>query len=116
MKIFQVNKETGRKMTAFDSNFILSHITQTEKAARIVCMHLEENGVIGYHQAAMPQLLLIISGESFVRGNDDEYLKVHHGDAVFWEKDEWHETKTKTGLTAIVIESDELNTSALMLK
>jgi hypothetical protein len=28
---------------------------------------------------------------------------------VFWEKDEWHETKSDNGLTAIVIESKELN-------
>lgn len=32
----------------------------------------------------------------------------------FGEKDEWHETKTDAGLTAIVIESEELDTSSLM--
>lgn len=46
--------------------------------------------------------------EGFVRNEKDEYFKVVSGDAVFWEKDEWHETKTGIGLTAIVIESEEL--------
>lgn len=77
-------------------------------------MHLEENGLIGYHQAVVPQLLLVVHGEGWVRGETDEYIKVHSGEAVFWDKDEWHETKTDTGLTAIVIESEELTTSLLI--
>jgi quercetin dioxygenase-like cupin family protein len=46
-----------------------------------------------------------MNGEGYVRGEKEEYIKVQSGDAVFWEKDEWHETKIGTGLTAIVIES-----------
>lgn len=67
----------------------------------VVCNY--PGGVIGYHQAVAPQLLLI-----------DEYFKVQTGDAVFWTKDEWHETKTDGGLTAIVIESEELDPSIYM--
>ena len=44
----------------------------------------------------------------------EEYFKVEAGDAVFWEIDEWHETKTDVGLTAIVIESEELNPASFM--
>ena len=55
-----------------------------------------------------------MNGEGTVRGEKEEYFKVQPGDAVFWEKDEWHETKTETGLTAIVIESEELNPSMFM--
>ncbi|WP_449444535.1 cupin, partial [Ureibacillus acetophenoni] len=85
-----------------------------EKVTNIGCMYLEENGIIGYHQAVVPQLLLIMNGEGFVRGESEEYFKVQPGDAVFWEKDEWHETKTDKGLTAIVIESEELNLERFM--
>lgn len=113
MKIYQFTKEAGKKITKFDSDFVMSRITQTEKAAYIGCMYLEENGLVGYHQTVVPQLLLLVSGEGWVRGETDEYTKVHSGEAVFWDKDEWHETKTGTGLTAIVIESEELSTSLL---
>jgi quercetin dioxygenase-like cupin family protein len=111
MEIYQFKKETGKKITKFNSDFVMSRITQTQKPAHIGCMHLDENGIIGYHQAVVPQLLLIVSGEGLVRGETDEFIKVQSGEAVFWEKDEWHETKTDTGLTAIVIESEELTTS-----
>jgi quercetin dioxygenase-like cupin family protein len=114
MEIYQFKKEAGKKITKFNSDFIMSRITQTQKVAHIGCMHLEENGAIGYHQAVIPQLLLIVNGEGFVRGDSDKFIKVHSGEAVFWEKNEWHETKTDTGLTAIVIESEELNTSSLI--
>jgi quercetin dioxygenase-like cupin family protein len=111
MEIYQFKKETGKKITKFNSDFVMSRITQTQKPAHIGCMHLDENGIIGYHQAVVPQLLLIVNGEGLVRGETDEFIKVQSGEAVFWEKDEWHETKTDTGLTAIVIESEELTTS-----
>ena len=114
MEIYQFKKETGKKITKFDSDFIMSRIPQTQQAAHIGCMHLDENGIIGYHQAVVPQLLLIVNGEGLLRGESDEFIKVHCGEAVFWEKDEWHETKTDTGLTAIIIESEELITSSLM--
>lgn len=70
--------------------------------------------MVGYHQAVVPQLLLIVEGEGFVRGETDDYINVQRGEAVFWNQGEWHETKTDTGLTAIVIESEELDTSSLV--
>lgn len=113
MKIYQLTKLAGKKITKFDSDFVMSRITQTEKPVHIGCVHLDVGGLIGYHQAVVPQLLLIVNGEGLVRGEADEYIKVHSGEAVFWDQDEWHETRTDTGLTAIVIESEELITSSL---
>lgn len=84
MEIYHFRKETGKKITKFNSDFIISRIAQTQKEARIVCMHLEENGVIGFHQAVVSQLLLIVNGEGFVRGESDEFVEVHSGEAVFW--------------------------------
>ncbi|SHG64455.1 cupin domain-containing protein [Ornithinibacillus halophilus] len=114
MKIFNFSKEHGKQITKFNSDFVMSRIIQTEKPAHIGSMYLEENGIIGFHQAVVPQLLLIVNGEGFVRGNEEEYIKVQSGDAIFWEKGEWHETKTDTGLIAIVIESETLKPSTFM--
>jgi quercetin dioxygenase-like cupin family protein len=114
MEFYKFKKDSGIKISKFNSDFIMSRIIQTDRVTNIGCMYLEENGIIGYHQAVVPQLLLILSGEGYVRGKKEEYFKVQIGDAVFWKKDEWHETKTDTGLTAIVIESEELNPSSFM--
>jgi quercetin dioxygenase-like cupin family protein len=114
MKIFTFNKESGKNISKFNSDFIMSRIVQTNSAASIGCMHLGKNGLIGFHQAVGAQLLLIVSGEGLVSIDQEEYYKVQSGDAVFWEKDEWHETKSDNGLTAIVIESERLNPADFM--
>lgn len=86
MELYQFSKDSGKKITEFNSDFTMSRILQTNKSAHIGCMHLEENGVVGYHQAVVPQLLIIINGEGYVRGKDEEYVKVQTGDAVFGRK------------------------------
>jgi quercetin dioxygenase-like cupin family protein len=114
VEFYKCSKDSGKEISKFNSDFVMSRIIQTEKATHIGCMYLEENGVIGFHQAVVPQLLLIMDGEGYVRGDKEKYVKVQAGNAVFWEKDEWHETKTDKGLTAIVIESEILNPSLFM--
>lgn len=94
--------------------FVMSRITQMATPAQVVCMHLDEGDMIGYHEAAVSQLFLIISGGGFVRTDTHDVTKVSCGEAVFWKKGEWHETKTDTGLIAIVIESDTLDITPLI--
>ncbi|WNB91097.1 cupin [Bacillus sp. NEB1478] len=114
MQLFHFGKESGTPIDKFDSNFIMSRIVLTKKPAHIGCMHLEKGGIIGYHQAVVPQLLLIVSGEGYVRGESEEFVPLIAGEAVFWIKDEYHETRIDNGLTAIVIESEELTPASFM--
>ncbi|WP_010677279.1 cupin domain-containing protein [Bacillus timonensis] len=114
MEFYKFDKSSGKQISHFDSDFIMSRILQTSKPANIGCMHLGKNGIVGYHQATVPQLFLVVGGEGHVRSDKEGYIKVESGDAVFWDKDEWHETKTETGLMAIVIESEELNPKRFM--
>lgn len=116
MIIYNFNQEAGKKITTFDSNFVMTRILNTDSKVHIGCMRLEENGIIGYHQAAVPQLLLVMDGKGEVRGQDDINVNVESGDAVFWEEGEWHETKTVSGLMVIVIEGKDLNPSMYMSK
>ena len=111
MKLYSFNKEAGRDISAFHSNFIMSRIVQMEQAATIGCIYLPAGGIVGYHQAASSQLLLIVAGQGWVRAKESAYVHVQAGDAVFWQQEEWHETKTDSGLTAILIESDNLEPS-----
>ena len=114
MEFYSFKKESGMKITKFDSDFVLSRIVRTTNATHIGFMYIEPKGIIGYHQATMPQLLLVLGGDGLVRGESDDFFKVEPGTAIFWKKGEWHETKSEAGLSAIVIESEELNPSAYM--
>jgi quercetin dioxygenase-like cupin family protein len=91
-------------------------LVTTERPAQFGFMHLEENGIIGFHQAVVPQLLLIFTGEGWFRGKEAVTFFVKAGDAVFWKRGEWHENTTEKGLTVFVIESEELVHSLWLLQ
>lgn len=115
MKIFRFDQDVGKKITHFNSDFVMSRIIRTEHEVQIGCMHLEANGIIGYHEASVSQLLLVVNGEGWVRGDGTGKVMVKAGDAVFWEKGEGHETSTADGLTAIVIESEQLRPTEFLI-
>lgn len=72
------------------------------------------NGVIGEHPASCPQLLVVVNGQGWVRGESGEDVPVTVGDAVFWSEGEMRKTHTVTGLTAIIIEADGLDPARYM--
>ena len=114
MEFFSFSKGQGHKITHFDSNFILSRLAITEGRTVISYMYLEENGIIGYHEARVNQILLVVTGEGHVCTKNKEYRRIQVGEAVFWKKGEWHETKTAKGLTAIVIEGEMVTPEHLL--
>lgn len=65
---------------------------------------LAAGGSIRRHPAAVPQLLAVVEGEGEVSGDDGVFQRIAVGDAVHWSAGESHETRSATGLTALVIE------------
>ncbi len=115
MKVYRFDAAVGRKIEAFDSvNFVMSKVMRLPAEARMSCAYLGKPGRIGYHQAVVPQLLLVMQGEGWVRGKTANRVPVTVGHAVYWEQDEWHKTSTDTGLMAIVIESESRNPADFM--
>ena len=114
MKIFDFSEKAGKCISAFQSNFIMSKIVNHKGNVHIGAMNLQENGIIGYHEAVVSQLLLIMDGEGYVCGADKEKVKIRAGQAVFWEKGEFHETSTEHGLLAIIMEAENLEQSIVM--
>jgi quercetin dioxygenase-like cupin family protein len=72
-------------------------------------MRLSPGGLVGLHEASGPQLLAIVEGEGWIRGQDEVRTPISAGEAVFWEAGEWHETGSEGGLVALVIESHFLS-------
>jgi hypothetical protein len=61
--------------------------------------------LIGYHQATVPQLLLVVEGKGWVRGESSERTGIETGQGIDWEEGEWHAAGTETGMTAFIIEA-----------
>lgn len=57
----------------------MSKIVNHKGNVHIGAMHLQENGIIGYQEAVVSQLLLIMDGEGYVCGADKEKVKIRAG-------------------------------------
>lgn len=66
------------------------------------------SGGIGRHPATFPQILAVLEGSGHVSGADGEFHPITAGEAVFWSEGEEHETQSETGLTALILEGEEL--------
>lgn len=108
MEIVRYLQRPGRPITHHQSSgAAIRPVLQTGQEAHAALITLGNNGRLGRHQAASDQLLLIVEGSGWVQTDESQAVAVSAGDGVFWEKGEWHETRTTDGLTALVIESAE---------
>jgi quercetin dioxygenase-like cupin family protein len=115
MKIFRFDPEVGQEIEQFGSvKAIISKVVHLDNEAVVNCVYIRPNGKIGYHQAVTRQLFLLVEGNGWVRSESDEKHAVQGGQAVFWEKGEWHESGTETGMTAVIIEGTNVDPAELM--
>jgi len=115
MKIFRFGSEVGKGIDHYGSSgFVVSRVVHLSDEAVVNCAYLDAKGVIGYHQATVPQLFLVVRGDGWVRGESAGKTPVKAGQAAHWEKGEWHESGTETGMTAIIIEGSGFDPAKLM--
>ena len=107
VRVFSFGAEEGRHITQYGSDFTMSRLAHTS-GIHVGCMRLEAGGTVGYHQARTHQILAVVEGAGWTRGEGPERTPLAAGSAVYWQPGEWHETGTETGLLAIVIEGDVL--------
>lgn len=107
MKLFAFDDRASRSIDLYGTvNVLFTRIANLTADAHISYMNIQPGGVIGYHQATMPQLFLVVEGDGWVRGGEGARVAVRRGEAAFWEAGEWHESGSDEGLSAIVIEVD----------
>jgi quercetin dioxygenase-like cupin family protein len=115
IRLFRFDDQVGRSIERFDSHELrLSSIARPTGRVQVGCMHLGANGCVGYHQATVPQLFLVVSGKGWVRGEALDRVPIQEGQASFWEAGEWHAAGTDNGMMAVVLEAEELDPSVFM--
>ena len=65
-------------------------------------------GRIVRHPATYPQILAVLEGSGEASGERDVTEPIVAGEAVFWHAGEEHELTSRAGLTALIIEGEEL--------
>jgi quercetin dioxygenase-like cupin family protein len=104
-----VTFEPATAITHFDSHgATIAGIANCAGQVRVSALELEAGGLVGMHEAACPQLFLVVAGSGWTRAGDGERIALASGEAVFWETGELHESGSDAGLTAIVVEAESL--------
>lgn len=115
MKLFRFDPPVGRTLEQFASRQVVmtrvAHITQE---AFVRCVYLGPGGVVGFHPASENQLFLVVEGRGLVRGQSEEFVLIVQGQAALWTSGEWHESRTDTGMVALIIEGKDLDPTRFM--
>ena len=106
MRVLTLGARPGRPVDSHGSRgFDVSAFGLTAEA-HLVTVRLRAGGVIGRHPAAARQLLVVLSGDAVVSGAHGDPVVLGPGQAAVWEPNEPHETRSETGLVALVVEGD----------
>jgi quercetin dioxygenase-like cupin family protein len=109
MRLVRFAAEDARPIADHGSTgFSISPLATSPGASFQAIVRLEPGGRIGRHPAVVRQLLAVVAGNGLVSGSDGVEHEVAIGEAAVWEPGEEHETRTDSGLTAVVIEADGL--------
>lgn len=108
MRIHTFAEPHGRHIDRFGSDFFQVPLSQPGDVCMASAMFLPAGGVIGRHEATMPQLLCVVAGSGVVSGSDGVEVPIGHYQAAFWDAGEIHETRTDTGMVTITLEGTDL--------
>ena len=100
----KIRRLPSREIEHFDSRgFTHTRVAVGEGEAHISLAELD--GVIGGHDAASAQRLVVIRGRVEVTTRD-ERAELGVGEAVEWQEGEWHETRSLEPSTLLLVEGE----------
>lgn len=88
----------------FGSRFSMTHVLRIDGGVQAGWAQLPAGGCIGRHRAASSQLLLVVAGQALVSGDSGVQRTVCAGEGAYWTAGEEHETRSKDGMMAFVLE------------
>ena len=113
MQLLSFDRQTAHAVVEYDSvGFFLARVARLQGTASVIVAYLAPGGVIGRHPATQDQLLVVVEGTGTVAGGDNRPVPIRQGQAAFWHAGEQHETRTESGLTAVIIEGGGLQLPA----
>ncbi len=66
-------------------------------------------GRIHRHRATTNQIIAVLAGAGEVAAEDGRFDRLEEGEAVFFMKGEDHESRSRDGMTALIIEGESIH-------
>jgi quercetin dioxygenase-like cupin family protein len=108
VRILQLESDPHSVTHHGSERLTVSRLVAISGGGQAVCLRLGPGGVVGRHDAAGGQLLAVVEGSARVSGAEREEVELGRGGAVLWEPGEPHETRTDSGLLALVVEAESI--------
>jgi quercetin dioxygenase-like cupin family protein len=77
--------------------------------AHVVVIEIGPGGLVGRHPAVVAQLFVVVRGTGWVSGADGLRIQISTGEAVLWEPGEEHESGSDEGMTALIVEAEQID-------
>jgi quercetin dioxygenase-like cupin family protein len=114
MKIFRFDPEAGKEDEQFGSvKAVISKVLQLDDRAEINAVYFRPHESISHQQTVTQRLFLLVKGHGWMKSEGGKFT-VTEGQAILWDKDEWHETGTEIGMTAVIIEAEYIDSIELI--
>jgi quercetin dioxygenase-like cupin family protein len=110
MKLTTVNAAMERDVSEHGSEGVQTVrllLHRRDDGCSVSLIEFRAGGKLGMHPAGWPQLLVVVSGEGWVREGEGSRRQVKVGAAAFWDQGEPHESGTEVGMTAVIIEAPD---------
>ena len=107
--VFAIDHMAARNISSFGSSGF--GVVPVAADAHVVVAKLAPGGIIARHPAVVDQVLVVLSGEAGVSGEDAVKQVLRPGSAALWVAGESHETSSEVGMTALIVENDGLATT-----
>ncbi|MFF2045066.1 cupin domain-containing protein [Kitasatospora sp. NPDC058170] len=108
MKIISIDAIAGSEMSAYGSSGVRHvRVHGGSGPTGVNIMRLAAGGRIGRHVAPVPQVLITMEGRGWASGADGVPAALVPGQAACWAAGEEHETWTDSGMTVLIVESQD---------
>ncbi|CAG9621567.1 cupin domain-containing protein [Sutcliffiella rhizosphaerae] len=115
MDFYRFDKEVGLAINKYETRAaFFTKVLRSLEDMRLGFIQVEATGIVGYHQATVYQLFIVVEGKGWVTGEDRIRIEIEAGEGVFWQSGEWHESGSDEGMRALVIESTNIDRSLLV--
>ena len=109
MELVDFSATNAAAIERFDSRAArVNRLARIEGTGAVGVIRLGTGGIVGRHPAVRTQLFVVVDGAGVVSDDDGVEVAIAPGQAALWRAGEMHESRSDTGMTAVVIETDDV--------
>jgi len=109
MRVIEFSRERAQPIELFNSIAASSSpLGEGHGEAHFYCLYFGPGGQIGQHVAGFDQLFLVVAGEGWAAGPDEQRIKLTAGQGAYFRCGENHAKGSETGMTVIMVQTTKL--------